>query len=114
MLFSVFSVLLIIYVFYEFAMSLTRRQEVVMSCAVAICKQLEVEVRDEQLLYGKRNYAQGNKGKKKDIFYLRLAEILNKGRIRLAALGIPGEQVDALMSGRFKVCRKNSRGHTGV
>ena len=109
-----FSVLLIIYVFYEFTMSLTRRQEVVKSCVEQVIKQLGETVRAEKALYSKRNYAQGSKMKPSDYFYLRLAEFMAAGRVRLLRLNVAEEWIDELYKKWFKVCRKNSRGHTGV
>ena len=95
-------------------MSLTRRQEVVKCCANQILDQMTNDVQAEKALYSKRNYAQGNKLKQKDYFYLKMAEILQNGRVRLVALGIPDDYVEELVNARFKICRKNTRGHTGI
>ena len=115
---SVFSVFIFHLLIYDFAMSLTMsltaRQQVIKKCAAQVIKELGTEVKAEKALYSKRNYAQGNKMKPKDYFYLRLAEIKQKHRLRLQRLGIADEWVDELMEKQFKVCRKNGRGHTGV
>lgn len=95
-------------------MSLTARQQVIKKCAAQVIKELGTEVKAEKALYSKRNYAQGKKMKPKDYFYMRLAEIMGAGRMRFLRLGIADEWVDELMEKQFKVCRKNSSGHTGV
>ena len=95
-------------------MSLTRRQEVVKCCVKQVIKDLGDTVRAEKALYSKRNYAQGSTTKPKDYFYLRLAEFMAAGRVRLLRLNIAEEWIDELFEKQFKICRKNSRGHTGV
>ena len=95
-------------------MSLTRRQEVVKHCVEQVIKQLGETVRAEKALYSKRNYGQGSKMKPKHYFYLRLAEIMAAGRVQLLRLGLQNEWIDDLYEKQFKICRKNSRGHTGV
>ena len=95
-------------------MSLTRRQEVVKCCAEKIIADLGETVRAEKSLYSKRNYAQGKTMKPKHYFYLRLAEIMAAGRVRLLRLNIANDWIDELFEKQFKICRKNSRGHTGI
>ena len=71
-------------------------------------------VRQEKSLFNKRNYAQGMKMKPKDYFYLQMEQFMADARIRLLRLGVGDEWITELLEKNFKVCRKNSRGHTGI
>jgi len=72
------------------------------------------KVKEEKQKYNKRNYAQGMKMSPKDYFYLQLESFMAEGRMRLLRIGVGDEWITELYQKNFKVCRKNSRGHTGV
>ena len=95
-------------------MSLSRQNQVLRSCVKQVIAQTGETCKAEKELYQKRNYAQGKKMKQKDYFYLRLAEIKNDCRKRLQRLRIADEWIEELLEKQFKICRKNSRGHTGI
>ena len=93
---------------------LSRREQVIKSCTKQVMKTLIATVRQEKSLYNKRNYAQGMKMKPKDYFYLQMEQFMADARIRLLRLGVGDEWITELLEKNFKVCRKNSRGHTGI
>ena len=95
-------------------MSLSRREQVIRSCTKQVMGELIANVKEEKSLYNKRNYAQGKKMKPKDYFYLQMERFMAEGRIRLLRLGVGDEWITELLEKNFKVCRKNSRGHTGI
>jgi hypothetical protein len=94
--------------------TMTRRQEIVKSCAVNLMEGLLSSVRREKRLYNRRNYAQGKKMNPADYYYLRLDEFMAVYRLRMLRLGISDEWITELLEKNFKVCRKNSRGHQGI
>ena len=93
---------------------LSRRQEVMRNCTKQVMTDLVAKVNAEKTLYNKRNYAQGMKMKQSDYFYLQLERFMAEGRIRLLRIGVGDEWITELYEKNFKVCRKNSRGHTGI
>ena len=95
-------------------MSLTRRQEVLRKCKEQVMKQLISKAKNEKQLYNKRNYAQGKKMKPADYFYLRMDTFMADARMQLLRLGVADEWIDEILQRNFKVCRKNTRGHTGI
>ena len=90
------------------------RQQVLKSCVEQVIAQTGKAMKAETRLYQKRNYAQGKKMKQKEYFYLRLAEIKNDCRKQLQRLRIEDVWIEELLEKQFKICRKNSRGPTGV
>ena len=90
------------------------RQQVLKSCVEQVIAQTGQAIKAESRLYQKRNYAQGKKMKQKKYFHLRLAEIKNDCRLQLQRLRIADVWIEELLAKQFKICRKNSRGHTGV
>jgi hypothetical protein len=94
--------------------TMTRRQEIVKSCARNLMVGLLSSVKQEKQLYNRRNYAQGKMMSPKDYFYLRLEEFMTHYRLRMLRLGIGDEWITELLEKNFTVCRKNSRGHQGV
>jgi hypothetical protein len=94
--------------------TMTRRQQIVNSCARNLMVGLLSSVKQEKQLYNRRNYAQGKKMKPKDYFYLRLEELMAEYRLRMLRLGIGDEWITELLAKNFRVCRKNSRGHQGI
>ena len=95
-------------------MSLSRRQQVIKSCTKQVMSDLVSKVKEEKQKYNKRNYAQGMKLSQKDYYYLQLETFMAEGRMRLLRIGVGDEWITELYQKNFKVCRKNSRGHTGV
>ena len=95
-------------------MSLTRRQEILRNCKQQVMKQLISKVKTEKQKFNKRNYAQGSKMKPADYFYLRMDTFMTDARLQMLRLGVGEEWIDEILARNFKVCRKNSRGHTGV
>ena len=93
---------------------MSRRQEVIRTCTKQVMGEMIANVREEKALYNKRNYAQGKKMKPKDYFYLQIERFMAEGRIRLLRLGVGDEWITEIYEKNFKVCRKNSRGHSGV
>ena len=95
-------------------MSLSRRQQVIKRCTKQVMTELIANVKEEKSLYNKRNYGQGKKMKPKDYFYLQMEQFMADARVRLLRLGVGDEWITELLEKNFKVCRKNSRGHTGI
>ena len=90
------------------------RQQVIKNCTRQVMAELVEKVKAEKALYNKRNYAQGMKMSQKAYFYLQMETFMAEARMRLLRLGVGDEWITELLEKNFKVCRKNSRGHTGI
>ena len=93
---------------------LSRREEVLRNCTKQVMADMVSKVKTEKQLYNKRNYAQGMKMKPADYFYLRMDSFMTDARLQMLRLGVGDEWINEILQRNFKVCRKNSKGHTGI